>query len=486
MQEVAGRLMNGRYTPAVALSPEIAAAVQCVRDESWQLIAERQALLDAGVVQDVPLVIDALSTAESVVIARDDTQDNRHYGERYDCLVTDCVRLIQEWNRKLKPEAFSELRHHYSQAEEEFYSHGMAIGQMTLNALRPIAESPEEEARRVNERVEHRLPIIIQKAGGFALHGVGIRTISECTDKAIQDYEDDKEHMRPHRGYDGYVPEVKKLMIRDIRIDPETGDRLQTQIGLLGEYSITHQVIQEALRRKGVDTSGMGKTELHGLQLLVDDDLKDFVKLLDEVATEDWCVPIFLGERVGKDHSRDYDAFWEEAAHREEDLRDLAEVTATFLIDLVDDNFDRRKAPGHVEAFVKKLLLDRAKKDITVAQYAFGEKTAASILEVVALEKRGLYQEAFAVMAEAEKAAPGGGYCSGGSCGLESVDLNSEEGKKLAENTKAESGDTIVRDKERACKCGAKEIVYAYNKNKVNKYCGNCKAFESKATKNGK
>lgn len=485
MRQVSEVMTAGQYLPVANLSPEVSEALNSVRQEAHQLIHERQSLIAAGRGSEVPVVIDALSTADHARAAHDVYGiDSKQFTEFRTALVLDCRRLLKEWNRKLKPEYFSKLRHHFSQPEEEFYSHGLAVGQMTLNALRPIPDSPEEEIRRVNERVEDRTPIIIQKIGGFALGGVGIRTISECTDKAIEDFENDQAMGNPHSGYDGMVPEVEKHMIRDIKIDPLTGDRTQEQVAVIGKYSITHSVILETLRRKGINVSGLDKTGLHGLQLLVDDELKDFVPLLDEVASEEWCVPIFMGERVSEEHPRDYEAFWVEADKREEDLTDMAEVTASFIIDLADDEtFDRRKAPAHVENFVKKLLLREAMEDIEIAYHAFGDQTAEGLLEVVKLQDAGRYDDAFMRFQEVEKVAPGGGYCSGGSCGLESVNTFSPEGKELAKQLKAEAGDTIVKDKERACKCGKKEIVYAYNKNKVNKLCEGCGAFESKKTK---
>jgi hypothetical protein len=41
----------------------------------------------------------------------------------------------------------------------------------------------------------------------------------------------------------------------------------------------------------------------------------------------------------------------------------------------------------------------------------------------------------------------------------------------------------LVRDKERACRCGKKSIVYAYNKSKVTKHCESCGATETKVSK---
>lgn len=485
MHSVRERLAPGQYLPVAELSPEVGAAIQAERDNAWGVIENRAALVREGRGDEVPLSLDALSTANSAVEARNTHGiESARYSERWQALYTDTLRLVTEWNRKLKPEVFGELRHHYSQPEEEFYSHGFALGQMTLNALVPIAKSPEETARRVNERVEDRTPLIVQKVGGFALNGVGIRTISECTDQAIEEFESDQESGAEHRGYDGYVPEIEKLMIRDIRIDPETGDRIQEQIGLVGKYSITHYVIQEALRRKGVDASELDKTNLHGLQLIADDSLMDFVMLLDEVASEEWCTPIFMGERVDEDHPRNYDSFKLEAEARQEGLVEMAEKATTFILDLAGEEFDPKKAPGHIEEFVKKLLLGEAKQNIEVAWHAFGEDTANGILEAQALEQAGRYDEAFQKMQEVEKQAPGGGSCSGGSCGLESIDPHSDQGKDLAKRLKADSSDEIVKDSERSCKsCGQKKVVYAYNKSKVNKFCEGCHAFESKKTK---
>jgi hypothetical protein len=136
-----------------------------------------------------------------------------------------------------------------------------------------------------------------------------------------------------------------------------------------------------------------------------------------------------------------------------------------------------------VEEFVKMLLLDMAKQDLSLAPQMFDDKTAIGLQQVMHLEAANRTQEAFELYQEVSKAAPGGGYCSGGSCGLETVNKMSGEGKELAEKVKAAPGDTVVKDKERACKCGKKEIVYAYNKSKVNKYCGSCGSFESKVSR---
>jgi hypothetical protein len=463
--------------------PEIAEARQEVRDDAWAMVRARERQLEAGDDTLVPLSIDALSTADRVLEAGSLFGKNSvEYEDKLAGLEKDCLRLVAEWYRKKRPEYFPASRHFFDADTGDFYSHGLSIRQMTENALRPIDNDPEEVGRRVNERVEDATPLIMKKLGGFALNQVGIRTISECTDKAINDYQQDIKDKAPHRGYGGYVPEIEKVMIRDMRFDEQTGDRLEEQIGLPGIY-ITHDVIQQALRRRGVKTGTMCKTELHGTQLLVEDDLMDFVKLLDTVASEDWCVDIFMGEHVPKGSKKDYDVFREQALQRQESIKDLADTVAVFVMDLADDNYDRRKAPAKVEEFVKMLLLDMAKQDITLATQMFDDKTAAGLQQVRYLEANNRSQEAFELYKQVSEAAPGGGYCSGGSCGLEAVNKMSGEGLELAKKVKAQAGDTVVKDKERACKCGKKDIVYAYNKVRVNKFCNSCGAFESKASR---
>lgn len=462
---------------AVDTFPEVALAREEVRQQAWAMVWKREAQKAAGQEFLLPLTIDALSTAQQVNEAKEGSDD---YLAKLAGLELDCQRLVGEWNRKLRPEYFGPTRHFFDAVTGDFYSHGLSIRQMTENALRPLEDNPEEVARRVNEKVENETPAILQKLGGFALGQAGIRTISECTDKSIEDFNLDMKHGRLHSGYDGYVPEIQKVMIRDMRIDTRTGDRLEEQIGLPGIH-INHFVIQEALRRRGVETVQMDKTQLHGNQLLVQDDLIDFVRLLDEVASEEWCVNIFMGEVVDLNHPKHYEDIRQEAAERQAELKDMAATVATFLRDLEKTLDDRRKAPAMVEKFVKLLLLDECKKDLNKAYEVFDEKTAIGLAEVARLENIGKYKAAEELMKSVEEAAPGGGYCGGANCGLESFNPSTEEGKELVRKLHAEPGDKLVKDKERACnKCGKKQIVYAYNKKKVNKYCQHCEAFESK------
>lgn len=185
-----------------------------------------------------------------------------------------------------------------------------------------------------------------------------------------------------------------------------------------------------------------------------------------------------MGEEVPSDQPKDYEGFKREALMRQEQLRDHAETVTEFVLDLAEANFDRRQAPAHVENFVKKLLIDIAKKEPEIAEQMFDKKTSAGLLEVSQLESQGKFEEALRKLQEVEKSAPGGGFCGAGSCGLESLSITSKDEKNLREKLGADASDILVKDKERACKCGSKSIVYAYNSKKVIKYCESCNSYE--------
>ncbi len=465
--------------------PALAAARQEVRAEAEATMEARRLGIEANGPEDFLLPIDALSTAKQA------HQAANVYGEhspehldRLEGLELDCQRLVAEWWRKLRPEWFPVTVHKYDPGTQSFFSHGMSVRQMTHNALTPMPDDPEEEARRVNERVEDETPSIVRSLGGAALRGARIRTISECTDKAIEDYQDDQRSGAKHRGYRGYAPEVEKIAIRDLWIDQETGDRFEEVVLLPGEY-LDHRTIQIALSELGLAAENLDKTRLHGAQILAFDSLMNFVKRLNKVAGEQWAANVFMGEKVAEDHAKDYSAFQREALDRQAGQKDLARTVANYIWDLAaDEGVDPRTAPAKVEKFVKMLLLNHGKKDIRAVEDMFDKKTAAGLREVVRLEATDRYQEAQAKMQEVEESAPGGGYCGGGSCGIERLNEFSKRGKKAKEALEAESGETLVEDKERRCKsCRNKgAIYYAYSSTKVKKYCDSCGAKEFKKT----
>ena len=288
----------------------------------------------------------------------------------------------------------------------------------------------------------------------------------------------------------GDTTRVKKTMLGYSSIDHKQNKMYYEQIGTPGQL-LTPKVMRKA--QQIIDANSQHtevKTEIHGTHNVVDKRLigsaMDMQKLLDHVAGEEHGFEVFMGKRLASGQEKNYDQLYKDAARRRKEQAGLTNELVAYVHSLYKADIDHTLATHMVEKFIKDRLLDEAEKDHHIAAAAFDTETASGFREATRLRALGEFSQAESIINETRLRAPDTGSCGAGSCGLESVDINSEEGKKLAENTKAESGDTIVRDKERACKCGAKEIVYAYNKNKVNKYCGNCKAFESKATKNGK
>ena len=450
--------------------PEVYAARQVLREEAATILADRREHYTETGERQAP--VDPLSTAHKVLAEERPAERET----LYQGLVLDCQRLVAEWYRKKKPEYFPVARHIFDETTEEFFSHGLSVRQMTENALIPIQGDQEEEGRRVNEYVEDATPQLLRSLGTIAIGSEAIRTISECSDTAIAAYEIDQKYGRPHQGYSGYVPEIKKLMIRDIRLSDETEDRFEEQLGLPGIY-ITHEIVQMALERTGVQADHLDKTELHGSQLLVADDLMDFARILDEVASEQWCTTIFMGEEVAPGTVKDYAGFREEALTRQAKLVDIAETVAQFVLHLAEDNADRAEALQLVEAFVKHELLDLAKQDLSVAEQMFDEKTAHGLEAVYQLEQAGRDEEARLLMDLVAAEAPGGGFCGAGSCGIAEFDLRGAEADALKKELGFRSGDKLAKDTVRACtNCGKKELYYAYSNAKVNTVCQGCHA----------
>jgi hypothetical protein len=466
----AEQLQTNTYIEADLIA-EVYEARGKVRGDAYVTLEQRKQQILTGEWQYVPPAIDALSTAHRVLDAR------LTYGEtspevlELDAgLQLDCLRLVAEWFRKNKPEYFPAVEHTYIAETDDFYSHGLSIRQLTENALTPQSGDIEEEQRRVNERVEESTPQLLRKFGALALEGAGVRTISECTDGAIAAYKHDMKIGAPHRGYNGYVPEIEKLMIRDIRLDETTNNRYEEQVGLPGIY-ITHEIIQLALARRGIDAAHKDKTELHATQMVVYDNLFDFVALLDQVASEQWCTTVFMGEKVNENHPRDYAAFHRDALSRQASLEAQAGVVKLFVLDLAEQGVNHRDAPQLVEDFVKKLLLSMARTNIKLAPQIFDAKTATGLNHVAYLESIGLYQEAATAFEEVAAAAPGGGYCGAGTCDLVAIASGSADEVAVKKLGFGDSKD-VIKDTVRKCPCGAKKVYYDLKQGK--KGCTAC------------
>jgi hypothetical protein len=362
-------LESGKYL-LVDDIPEVYTARQEVRFAAEALLENRrQARAYGEATGDTPGPVDALSTADKVVWAKQMFGAySSEYHEARQGLLLDSQRLVGEWYRKKTSEYFEPIKHTWNAELQDYISHGFSTGQITENGIIPMANDLEDEARRVNDKVEDATPKILMSLGCVALgEGVALRTISQCTEQAKQAYEADMAAGRKYAGYKGYVPDADKLYIRDYTFDPVTADRYEEVVGLPGTY-INDYVIREALRIKDVAAGHMDRTELQGAQFLAPDSLIDFVAHLDAVASEQWCTNIFMGEEVPADFVKDYARFQREALQRQEQLAGLGEVVAAFVVDLAEDGYDRTKAPAKVEAFVKMHLLELGKHDYKVAR----------------------------------------------------------------------------------------------------------------------
>lgn len=458
------------HTPYISADaiPELYLHRNDVRGAAESLMSVRHRQIEANTNEGLPLAIDALSTADRVHEAQVVYGwKSPEYLDRYEGLVMDCRRLVAEWRRKNKPEVFAAIVHDQDEQTDEFIANGMSVWQMTEDALVPTAE-PEEDARRVNERVEEATAMKMRSLGGLALGStVRMRTVSECTDWSIRSYKEDGKS----RG--GYVPEIEKLMARDMVIDVESGRRIEEQVGLPGLY-FTHEIIQRALQRREFNADDLDKTSLHGTQILAQDTLLEFVALLDEVASEEWCVEIFMGEVVPEGTIKDYQAFYQEAMQRQSELESDAHMVADFVMELRDQEIDRQQAPDLVEDFVKNLLINLSQEKPELATEIFDEKTAIGLFEVQQLQQLGEFERAEQLLGEVIEQAPGGGYCGAGSCDLVRASRTGQEAEKL-EELGFDPESTLLDKGDRKCKKCSERTV-AYELSKKEKGCMSCGA----------
>ncbi len=457
-------LANPAYLPVDAI-PELASARLIARRDAYEIVEQNRQHLRDGDFKAVSIPVDALGTARRVTLNRHIYgEDSSQARESFEGLILDSERLLGEAARKNTYEYFRPTKQTRDTQSGDYLSHGQSISVMTEKGLTPVAEAEELE-RRINEYVEEAT---YKAIGGMVIdESVTVRTISECTDWAIE------AHRRNSKGgHGGYVPEIEKFMVRDVKFDPITHDRYEEQLGLSGIF-INHEVITETLRRHNIQKENISKTEVHSTQMLADNDLVDFVAELDEVASEVHGLDIFLGEVLTEGQTKDYNHVRQEAEGRRQNLAPKPKKLAEFIMGLELENTDEWVALGLVEARVKEMLFDIAGEDYSAASIIFDQQTAAGLQEVAYLRSNGLMEEAQTLLADVKTQAPAPGYCGAGSCGLESINQNSNEAKKMKE-LGLDSKDAL-RDTERHCRgCGKKEVVYDLKSNK--KACLACNA----------
>ena len=447
------------YYP-VAQIAEIAEARAVAGEYAGRLLGGRLSLLREGRYDEVPIPVDPLGTVRRIIqTASVYGIDSAEYQEQEAGHLLDCQRLLMEAVRKNTYEYFPPITHTFNQLDGKYYSHGFAITDMTASALTPVAE-PEEQDRRVNEHVEEATYLAV---GAMALSGLlpktetplRIRTISECPDWAIQSHE-----RNPDAAHGGYVPAIKKLMIRDVFFDAKTGDRYEEQVGISGDY-ITHEVITEALQLRGFEaTAALDKTELQGTQLSVSDDILSFVALLDQVATKQEGTEIYMGTVASPENNGNYALIPLAAEARKTVIEDKAAELAELILNLEAVKTERWLALGLVESAVKEILLGLTRTGAVPAKEVFDVPTQRGYERVAAKRALGLDQEADELLALVERAAPAPSYCGAGSCGLVSLSATSDEAKKMEAMGMDSKG--AIKDNNRRCKhCSKKEIVYS-------------------------
>jgi hypothetical protein len=417
-----------------------------------------------------PIPVDAIGTARRVVeTGRAYSKDSNEYHEAFAGLLLDSSRLFAEAARKNTWEFFPESAQQFDDESGGYFSHGVAMLEILAAGLSPMAE-PEDRDRRINEFVEektyHAVPQI-KTIGRLGMQGtVSLQTISECPDFAIEAFESNSS-----LPYGGYVPQIKKLMVRGVRFSGEN-ERHEATVGVSGRY-ITHEVILSVLQEAGgvKEEAQLTKTQLHSKQFidLQGGNVLDTVARLDERASIVSGLPIFMGEVLPADNKKDYAGIAAQAEARRESLAQKSYELAEYLIQLEENKTDRWAAEKIVERFVENVLFPLAKADITQAEIIFDKATADGLREVAVLHSQGDYAQANARELEVRQNAPTISYCGAGSCGLEAVAMTSTSAKKAKElGLKGE----LLHDIERACPdCKTLNVYYDMKGGKACVFC---------------
>jgi hypothetical protein len=203
-------------------------------------------------------------------------------------------------------------------------------------------------------------------------------------------------------------------------------------------------------------------------------DVMDFVRILDDKASEVHGINLFMGEAVPDNHPKDYGKFIEESVGQRSEFEPLSDQLADLQIDLTNKGADDQLAESLINHFLKTELLVLSKNNPELAEAIFDKATAEGFAKVARLEASGRHIEANWLQAHVEKNAPEVSYCSGGGGGckeLESVNPLSLTGK-LAVDLGLRG--TMVHNTVAACtNCNEKQLHHDYHGNTV---CVACKS----------
>lgn len=449
---------------ALALSmdqiPELAHARTEAKSTGEIIMESRRPEWSPGQFEPVILTSDPITAAERVWQAESAYGANStERAQAYAGALMNSRRALGEAYRRTTWEYFHPIKQTYDSQSGSYQAFGRPALDIVDEGLR-WDQHAEERQRLINEFVE--------EVGNhaFSSHDLAdthwVLTISPCPDHAIN---------HPDEGY-GYVPEIKKLMVRGVHFDtdPDSGrTRYIEQAGLSGQI-INSAVILRALKQIGVepDVAHINKTELQGSQFLIDKreipGILDFIRLLDSTAGPD----VFMGEQR-TDKTGDYASVGREAKARERLLDQQAKELTDFMLGLAQREADHVWAAAQFEKKLNQLLHDRVKTNPRMAQEAFDLKTAEGYKQAIHLDRLGRSDQANAVRLQVQTEAPPAAFCGAGSCGLR----NATPSEIAHARSLGLSGDILALD-EKLCPSGHRTLLFG----REGKACSRCQQAE--------
>ena len=266
--------------------------------ESQNILFNNRDMLERGSTEEqisLPLPIDVLSVSNKIVEAEEQHLDHSAADQ---ALLEDCIRLVSEARRKNKPEYFSPILEEYDEENDDLIRNGVSLNKTLVNGLSPYCAMEEQEIRQL-EYVEHHtfreLAKLIRKTGGR----LALATIKECPKYAFD---------KPESSLGGYVANINKFVIQ---IDTITPEGVYHEQVLIAGTLIDREVIRDYLKEKGVlqPNDDPSILEIRSKQMIVaanPDTLLNIVSELDKKASQVHQIPVFMGEEVPEDYSKDY------------------------------------------------------------------------------------------------------------------------------------------------------------------------------------
>jgi hypothetical protein len=392
--------------------PNLKEAREHARTEARQIIENHRPDWRRGEFESPILPADPITAAERLLAAEEKFgPDSEEFRQAYQAAYTNSWRTWAEAYRKNIWEYFPPLEQQYDNASGLYQAFGRPLIEVTREGLR-WDPHPEERQRLANEHVEEITYHEVGNSPHADTHWV--LTISPCPDHAINN---------PVNGY-GYVPEIKKMMIRGVHLtsnptDPSLKARHTEQAAISGNI-ISHEIIVDTLKSIGAIDSGdsPSKTKLHGTQLLINKEafpggILEIIKLLDEAAGEG----VFMGEWQPYE-PRNYSSIPRQASARQRLLEEQAIELTEYMIGLASNGADHAWAAVKIEQEVNRLMHARVKSNPRLAREAFDDRTAKGYEAAIALDRQGQYQQADAARINTQEQAPSAAYCGAGSCEL--------------------------------------------------------------------